>query len=92
MVSAAGLVIGRQRPSTASGVIFVTLEDETGYVNIVVWPSFVEAQRKVLLKAKFMLVHGILQRDEDVSHLIAGRLEDRTAWITELEVKSRDFH
>ncbi len=88
----AGLVIGRQRPSTASGVIFVTLEDETGYVNVIVWPSFANAQRKALLKAKLLLVSGTVQHESSVLHLIAGRLEDYSHWLESLPTKSRDFH
>ena len=88
----AGLVIGRQRPSTASGVIFVTLEDETGHVNVIVWPGFVKAQRKALLKAKFLCVSGIVQHESNVLHLIAGKLEDYSHWLEPLQAKSRDFH
>ena len=89
---AAGLVIGRQRPGTASGVIFVTLEDETGHVNVIVWPSIVKTQRKALLKAKFLLVSGTVQRESEVLHLIAGKLEDYSCWLNDLDTKSRDFH
>ncbi|MEW8441955.1 MAG: OB-fold nucleic acid binding domain-containing protein, partial [Candidatus Thiodiazotropha taylori] len=88
----AGLVIGRQRPGTASGVIFVTLEDETGQANIIVWPKIAEAQRKPLLQSQLLIVSGIVQQQDGVLHLIAGRLEDRTDWLGELETKSRDFH
>ena len=88
----AGLVIGRQRPGSASGVIFVTLEDESGCANIIVWPRFAEAQRKVLLAAKLLLVTGIVQQQEGVVHLAAGRLEDKSDWLTNIQVRSRDFH
>jgi error-prone DNA polymerase len=88
----AGLVIGRQRPGTASGVIFVTLEDETGQANIIVWPKIAEAQRKPLLQSQLLIVSGIVQQQDGVLHLIAGRLEDCTDWLGELETKSRDFH
>ncbi len=88
----AGLVIGRQRPATASGVIFVTLEDETGQANVIVWPKIAEAQRKPLLQSHLLIVSGIVQQQDGVLHLIAGRLEDRSAWLGELETKSRDFH
>ncbi|MCG8054729.1 MAG: error-prone DNA polymerase [Candidatus Thiodiazotropha endolucinida] len=88
----AGLVIGRQRPGTASGVIFVTLEDETGQANIIVWPKVAEAQRKPLLQSQLLIVSGIVRQQDGVLHLIAGRLEDRTDWLGELETKSRDFH
>jgi error-prone DNA polymerase len=88
----AGLVIGRQRPGTASGVIFVTLEDETGQANIIVWPKVAEAQRKPLLQSHLLVVSGLVQQQDGVLHLIAGRLEDRSDWLGELETKSRDFH
>ena len=88
----AGLVIGRQRPGTASGVIFVTLEDETGHVNVIVWPGLVETQRKTLLKAKFLFVSGTVQHESNVLHLIAGRLKDYSHWLEPLQIKSRDFH
>ena len=88
----AGLVIGRQRPGTASGVVFVTLEDETGFVNVVVWPAFAEAQRKALIKSRLLAVSGIIQQEDGVLHLIAGRLEDLSHWLADLSTKSRDFH
>lgn len=88
----AGLVIGRQRPGTASGVIFVTLEDETGQANVVVWPRIAEAQRKPLLQSKLLIVSGVVQQQDGVLHLIAGRLEDRSEWLGELQTRSRDFH
>lgn len=88
----AGLVIGRQRPGTASGVIFVTLEDETGQANIIVWPKIAEAQRKPLLQSQLLIVSGIVQQQDGVLHLIAGRLEDCTDWLGDLQTKSRDFH
>ena len=89
---AAGLVLVRQRPGSASGVIFVTLEDESGTVNVVVWPSFAEAQRQALLKARLLAVTGTIQQESGVLHLIAGRLEDLSSWLGELEASSRDFH
>ncbi len=88
----AGLVIGRQRPDTASGVIFVTLEDETGMVNVVVWRSVSENQRRVLLGSHLMAVHGVIERDGDVVHLVAGRLVDHSHMLGRLLTRSRDFH
>ncbi len=88
----AGLVIGRQRPGTASGVVFVTLEDETGYTNVIVWPKFAAAQRQALLKSKLMIVSGIVQQEDGVLHLIAGRLEDASHCLENLNITSRDFH
>ena len=87
-----GIVTGRQRPGTASGTVFVTLEDETGWVNVIVWPALVEAQRKELLGARLMTVHGRLEREGAVAHLIAQRLHDHSALLGRLATASRDFH
>ncbi|WP_369602964.1 OB-fold nucleic acid binding domain-containing protein [Hahella sp. SMD15-11] len=91
-VRVAGLVIGRQRPGTASGVTFVTLEDETGFVNVVVWLNTARAQRKPLLTARLLEVNGIVEKEGEVIHVIAGRLVDRSAWLADLHTRSRDFH
>jgi len=88
----AGLVTCRQRPDTASGVIFVTLEDETGTVNVVVWHDLVERQRRELLGARLLAVAGAIERDGEVVHLIARRLFDRSALLGRLDAASRDFH
>jgi len=88
----AGLVTCRQRPDTASGVIFVTLEDEHGNVNVVVWSSLVERQRRELLGARLLGVHGTIERDGDVVHLVAKRLVDHSELLGPLETESRDFH
>ncbi len=90
-VSVAGLVIGRQRPQTASGVIFVTLEDEFGMVNVVVWRDLAERQRRPLLQSQLLRVDGHLESASGVRHLIAGRLSDLTPLLTGLDVRSRDF-
>ncbi|HKC45554.1 MAG TPA: error-prone DNA polymerase [Burkholderiales bacterium] len=89
---ACGIVTGRQRPDTASGVVFVTLEDETGYVNVVVWRALGERQRRELLGARLMAVHGVIERAGEVVHLVAGRLVDRSALLGRLVTRSRDFH
>ncbi|MEX1206752.1 MAG: error-prone DNA polymerase [Dongiaceae bacterium] len=75
-VRVAGLVLVRQRPGTASGVIFATLEDETGVANIIVWPKVFERYRKVVLGARLLAVHGVLQREGIVVHVVADRLID----------------
>jgi len=90
-IDVAGLVITKQRPGTASGVTFVTLEDETGCCNLVVWKKIATEQRKVLLNAKLMGVQGELQIEGKVIHVIARRLIDHSALLGELMVKSRDF-
>jgi error-prone DNA polymerase len=89
---AAGIVTCRQRPGTASGVVFVTLEDETGYVNVVVWSKLVERQRRELLGARLMGVEGQVQREGDVIHLVAHKLTDHTRLLGTLATASRDFH
>jgi len=91
-VRVAGLVTCRQRPDTASGVVFVTLEDETGNMNIVVWHRLVERQRQELLGARLLGVHGTIERDGEVVHLVARRLVDHSALLGPLETASRDFH
>ena len=91
-VRAAGIVTGRQRPGTASGTVFVTLEDETGYVNVIVWRDLAERQRRELLGASLMGVEGTLEREGEVVHLIARRLIDHSALLGRLAVESRDFH
>jgi error-prone DNA polymerase len=91
-VRAAGLVTCRQRPDTASGVIFVTLEDETGYANVVVWRGLVERQKRELLGARLLSVAGVIEREGDVVHLVARRLFDHSALLGPLAASSRDFH
>jgi error-prone DNA polymerase len=91
-VRAAGIVTGRQRPGTASGTVFVTLEDETGYVNVIVWPHLIERQRRELLGSKLMGVEGTLEREGEVMHLVAKQLSDHSDLIGLLKVESRDFH
>ena len=91
-VRVAGLVLCRQRPQTAAGVTFVTIEDETGHVNLIVWPSTAEVQRKALLKSRILLVGGTVQHEEGVLHVLAGKLTDLRDWMEGLEVRSRDFH
>jgi error-prone DNA polymerase len=89
---AAGLVTCRQRPDTRSGVVFVTLEDETGSANVIVWHDLVERQRKELLGARLLGVQGVIEREGEVVHLVARRLFDYSALLGELDVPSRDFH
>jgi len=91
-ISVAGLVTGRQRPQTASGVTFVTLEDEHGMINVVVWRDLAERQRRVLVGSQLLLIQGRLESKDGVRHLIARRLQDLTSLLTGLDVRSRDFH
>jgi error-prone DNA polymerase len=92
LARAAGIVIGRQRPDTASGVIFVTLEDETGMINVVVWRTVAEQQRRALLGSHLLAVHGVVERQGEVVHLVAGKLVDHSALLGRLIARSRDFH
>jgi len=92
MARTAGIVIGRQRPGTASGAIFVTLEDETGHVNVIVRDRLAEQQRRELLDARLLGVEGLLERKDEVMHLIARRLTDHSRLLGRLHSQSRDFH
>ena len=95
LARASGLVTHRQRPETAKGTVFVTLEDETGAVNVIVWPKVAEQQRKPLLGATLLTVYGQWQRqgegDRAVMHLLAARLIDHTPLLQGLVSRSRDF-
>ena len=92
LARAAGIVTGRQRPGTASGIVFVTLEDETGYTNVVVRPELAERQRRELLGARLLGVYGQLEAKSGVVHLLAKRLVDLSSWLGRLPTTSRDFH
>ena len=89
---AAGLVVSRQRPSTASGIIFLTLEDETGHINVVVRRKVSARHRREVQGARLLAVHGAVERQGEVVHLVARRLEDHTRLLGRLETRSRDFH
>ena len=91
-VRTAGLVITRQRPGSAQGVTFVTLEDETGYVNLIVWRDVAERQRQPLIASRLMGVSGQLQLEGEVMHVIAHRLADLSRWLGKVAAPSRDFH
>ena len=90
-VRTGGIVVTRQRPGSAGGVIFVTLEDETGYVNLVVWSRIADAHRKAMLGARLLGVHGRLQREGEVRHVVVDALEDRSALLGSLVAKARSF-
>ena len=90
-ISVAGLVITKQRPGTASGVTFVTLEDETGHMNLVVWKQVADQHRAALLNAKLMGVRGEVQIEGQVIHVIAKQLIDHSEMLGGLMIKSRDF-
>lgn len=92
MVTVVGLVTGKQSPGTAAGVTFVTLEDNTGNINVVVWGATARAQQQAYLTAKALKVQGVLEKEGEVVHVIAGKLIDITDEIVGLNTKSRDFH
>jgi error-prone DNA polymerase len=91
-VRTAGIVLMRQRPATASGVTFLTLEDESGQVNVIVWERIGREQRRALIESRLLEVHGELQHQEGVTHIVAHRLIDRSRLLGELTTRSRDFH
>jgi error-prone DNA polymerase len=87
----AGVVLVRQRPGSAAGVVFATIEDETGIANVVIWPAITERYRGVVVGAALLLVHGRIQRSpEGVVHLVADRLEDRSASLRRLDEVDHD--
>jgi error-prone DNA polymerase len=89
---ACGIVTMRQQPETAKGVIFVTLEDETGSINVIVWRHIRERQRQPLLRSRLLAVVGQWQARDGSTHLIARRLVDMTPWLGAVATSSRDFH
>ncbi|WP_286232677.1 error-prone DNA polymerase [Thalassotalea sediminis] len=92
LVTVAGVVTGKQAPGTASGVTFMTLEDDTGNINVVVWSATSRSQKQAYMTARMLMVKGVLERDGDVIHVIAGKLIDLTHELTHLNITSRDFH
>ena len=95
----AGLITCRQRPGTATGVVFLTLEDETGNINVVVWSTVLDRFRAAILQGQLLRVEGVVQREREVIHVIAGRVHDATGLLDRLsaspapvEVASRNFH
>ncbi len=90
-IRVAGIVITKQRPGTASGVTFVTLEDESGYINLIIWKKIAEQQRNELLNARLMGVEGELQIEGKVVHVIARRLIDHSEMLGDLLLRSRNF-
>ena len=91
LARASGIVTHRQRPGTAKGVVFVTLEDDTGSVNVIVWPAVAEAQRRPLLASTLLTVYGVWQCEGEVRHLVARQLVDHSALLHGLATHSRNF-
>ncbi|MGR5119331.1 error-prone DNA polymerase [Vibrio astriarenae] len=92
LVTVVGVVTGKQSPGTAGGVTFFTLEDDTGNINVVVWKATARAQKQAYLTAKVLMVKGILEREGEVTHIIAGRLIDVSDKLGKLDSHSREFH
>ncbi len=86
-----GIVTSRQRPQTAAGVTFLTLEDESGFVNVVVWPKLGEKQRPIVRQAVLVGVVGHVQSSDGVTHLIARQLVDLSHWLGAMNLPSRNF-
>jgi error-prone DNA polymerase len=91
-IAVAGLVLMRQRPSTANGITFVTLEDETGIVNLIVRRAVWERYRKIARRAVALIARGRLQIEKEIIHVLVNRLEDLSDRLGDLHAKSRDFH
>ena len=90
-VRIAGIVTHRQRPETASGVVFMSLEDETGISNLIVWPSIQATQRSAVFDAHLMIVQGQLQSESGVINVIAEKVRDYSHWLGHVKTDSRDF-
>ncbi len=91
-VRVGGLVTHLQQPATASGVVFGSLEDESGILNVILWPAVFAQYRRCALEASLLVIDGTLQRRDTVAHVIAQRLHDRSAWLGRMQRRSRDFH
>lgn len=90
-VQVAGIVTGRQRPSTATGVLFLTLEDETNNINVVVWSRIFEQYRAAVVQGRLLKIKGVLEREKSVLHVVAGHVEDLSSYLEHFSLKSRDF-
>ena len=90
-VEVVGLVVSRQKPKTASGVIFITLEDEFGFINLIIWPSISRLFRKTIVKSCILKSEGKLQIQNSVAHIIVKKLTDISYLFSDLNFNSRDF-
>ena len=91
VVNVLGLVISRQRPQTATGVVFVTIEDETGFINLIIWPNLIRSFKQVMLSARILGVKGKVQKEGIVVHIIVEALFDHSNLLPSLDIPSRDF-
>jgi error-prone DNA polymerase len=89
-VTVAGVVLVRQQPGTAKGVIFMTIEDETGIANAVVWAKTMARYRRVVMASRLIVIHGRVQRKDEIIHVVAARLDDRTEWLSLLSESGRE--
>lgn len=83
---------GKQAPGTAKGVTFFTLEDETGNINVIVWSGTARAQKQAYMGAQLLEIKGIVEKEGEVVHVIAGRLIDRSELLAAMTIKARAFH
>ncbi len=90
-VQVSGIVTGRQRPSSASGVLFLTLEDETNNINVVIWTRILERYRAAVVQGRLLKIKGVMERKDSVIHVIAGHVEDLSRYLEQFSLKSRDF-
>ena len=90
-VQVSGIVTGRQRPSSASGVLFLTLEDETNNINVVIWTRILEQYRSAVVQGRLLKIKGVVERKDSVIHVIAGHVEDLSQYLEHFALKSRDF-
>ncbi|MFT4852745.1 MAG: error-prone DNA polymerase [Candidatus Azotimanducaceae bacterium] len=90
-VQIAGIVTGRQRPSTASGVLFLTLEDDTDNINVVVWTRILEQYRTAITQGRLLKIKGVVERQANIIHVIAGHVEDLSQHLEHFTLQSRDF-
>ncbi len=90
-VQVAGIVTGRQRPSSAAGVLFLTLEDESNNINVVIWQRILDQYRAAVVQGKLLKIKGVMERQNSVIHVIAGHVEDCSSYLAEFSLKSRDF-
>ena len=90
-IQVAGIVTGRQRPGSASGVIFLTLEDETNNINVIIWTRVLEKYRSAVVQGRLLKIKGVMERQASVIHVIAGHVEDVSQYLNHFSLKSRDF-
>ena len=91
-MNVSGIVTGRQRPSTASGVLFLTLEDETNNINVIIWKNIFEKYRASAVQGNLLTINGILEKKDRIIHVIAKEISDVSHFLEAFSLRSRDFH